>query len=415
MLQSQLFPRTQKTTPKDEESPNAVLLTRGGFVEKLMAGVYSYLPLGYAVLKNIERIVVKEMTSIGGQQLFMPSLQPKELWDKTGRWQSLAGIMYQFTDRSKRPVGLAATHEEVLTDIIRRHIQSYKDLPLALFQIQTKFRDEARAKSGLLRGREFPMKDLYSFHANEQDLDTYYQRVIKAYHAIFALCDLETILTEASGGSFSKERSHEFQVLAPNGEDTIVFCPTKDYAQNKEIAEHKAGASCPQCGQTLKEASSIEVGNIFKLGTKYADALDANYVDASGEMKPIVMASYGIGLGRLMGTIVETHHDEQGILWPKTVTPFQVHLIDLHPQESGKQKTLKIYDALRKEYTVLYDDRPIAAGAKLKDADLLGMPVRLITSEKTGENIEMRFRNEQKSKVETLEPVIKKLQAFYAI
>ncbi|MDP3052193.1 MAG: proline--tRNA ligase, partial [bacterium] len=258
MRQSQLFTKTSKTAPKDETSVNAQLLTKAGFIQKLGAGIYSFLPLGFLVFKKIENIIREEMNAIGGQELLMPALHPKEIWEETGRWQT-ADYLYKLKDRQEKNFALGATHEEVITDIARKYVSSYKDLPLCVYQIQVKFRDELRAKSGLLRAKEFIMKDLYSFHADEEDRKQYYETVKKSYLKIFRRCGLDAIVTEASGGIFSKEFSHEFQVTTSAGEDIIYFCPTGDFSQNKEIAERKTGDKCPKCGKPIEEAKTIEV------------------------------------------------------------------------------------------------------------------------------------------------------------
>jgi len=387
MKQSELFTKTQKQAPKGEESVNAILLQRGGFVYKEMAGVYSFLPLGLRVLKNIENIIREEMNRIGGQEVFMSVLQPKSLWQKTNRWSEGIGkeVMYKCEG-----VGLGPTHEEMLTDIVSKNIQTEKDLPLSIYQIQTKFRKEKRAKSGLLRGREFQMKDLYTFHASLKDFKQYYEKVKKAYLRIYERCGLKAIITEASGGDFTKEFSHEFQVLSETGEDTIVFCEKCGFAQNVEV--FSGGKKC-QCGGVLRREHSIEVGNIFPLGDKYSKALNAVFLD-KGKKKPVVMGCYGIGISRLMGSVVEIHHDDKGIIWPKSVSPFQYHLIPLL-----KTKTA---DKLYKELdNVLYDDRDKTPGEKFMDADLLGIPLRIVVSEKTlkQDAVELKRRNEEKVRI----------------
>lgn len=399
MRQSELFTKTLKEKPKGEESVNAILLQRAGFVYKEMAGVYSFLPLGLRVLKKVENIIREEMNAIGGQEVHLAVLQPAELWRKTDRWDKGIGkeVMYKCEGGE---LGLGPTHEEMLTDIVSHYIQSIDDLPKYIYQIQTKFRKEARAKSGLLRGREFPMKDLYSFHATEQDFKNYYEKVKRAYLRIFERCGLKAIVTEASGGDFTKEFSHEFQVLSEDGEDTIIYCPSGDFAQNKEITKHKQGGKCPVCSAELVEARSIEVGNIFPLGCKYSQALGALFTDKDGKRKPIVMGCYGIGVSRLLGSIVEIHHDEKGIIWPEEITPFTAHLIALHQAE---QKADEIYENLRKAgIEVLYDDRgDKSAGAKFAEADLIGCPLRVVVSEETlkQDSVEVKNRGEKQTKL----------------
>lgn len=415
MLQSEAFIFTKKDAPKDEVSVNAKLLSRGGYVEKLTSGVYSYLPLGLRVLKNIERIVREEMNAVGGVELLMPALQPKELWEETGRWGSV-DVLYKIQDVQKREFVLGATHEEVITDILRRRTLSYKDLPLALYQIQTKFRDELRAKSGILRGREFIMKDLYSFHVSEDDRKKYYETVKKAYLKIFKRCGLSAIVAEASGGAFSKEVSHEFQVRTAGGEDTVVLCQKCDWAKNTEVAEKKAGEPCPSCGNVLKEEKSIEVGNIFTLGTKFSEAMGAHFTDKDGKEKPIIMGCYGIGVSRLMGAIVEANNDERGIVWPHEVAPFDVHLIGVESKDKKVAKrvaeeTEKLYQKLQGQYSVLLDDRALSLGQKFADADLIGAAQRMVVSEKTlaARSVEVKKRSQAQAKLIKLTNILKDL------
>ncbi len=413
MYQSQLFTKTLKESPKDEQSINAQLLIRAGFVRKLMAGVYSFLPLGLCVLRKIENIIREEMNAVCGQEILMPALQPRELWQKTGRWENGIGeVMYKAEDEKGREVGFGPTHEEVVTALASEFIKSYEDLPCFIYQIQTKFRKEPRPRSGLLRGREFSMKDLYSFHADEGDLNEYYERVKKTYFRIFKRCGLEPILTEASGGGFSGEYSHEFQVLSGGGEDTIIFCKNKDFAQNVEICEKKAGESCPNCGAKLFSENSIEVGNIFKLGVKYSEPLGCHFIDKSGNKKPAIMACYGIGPSRTMGAVVEIHHDKNGILWPKEVAPFGIHLMEISAgQPKIKKEAEKIYKILQGAgREVLYDDRSKkTAGEKFADADLIGIPIRIIISERTmlKNSVEIKKRDENKIKLVKISQIFK--------
>lgn len=402
MRQSQLFGKTLREAPKDEVSANAKLLERGGFVYKTMAGVYDYLPLGFRVLEKIRTIIREEMNAIGGEELLLTSLQPKERWERTGRWEELGKEpMYQFKDHSGREVGLASTHEEALAEIGLRSIQSYKDLPLYVYQIQNKFRDELRAKSGLIRGREFLMKDLYSFHRDEKDLNRFYKVVDGAYKKIFKRCGLEVYVAEASGGAFTKEFTHEYQVFSDAGEDVIFYCAKCRYAQNREISSMKDGDSCPKCRGAVKSAKSIEVGNIFKLGSKYSIPMGLLYSDEKGVKMPVIMGSYGIGLGRLMAAVAETHHDDRGITWPEALAPFRVHLVSLGAKV--KKHAEKLYKILlAKGVDVLYDDRDEkSAGEKFADADLIGIPWRAVISEKTLEKngVEVKKRDSQKTEV----------------
>jgi len=405
MRQSQLFTKILREIPKDEKSINAQLLIRAGFIHKEMAGVYTFLPLGNLVLKRIDNIIRDEMNKIGGQEILMPVLQPKSLWEKTGRWDEGVGkVMYKTRDDSGQEFGLGPTHEEILTNIISKYVKSYSDIPLYIYQIQTKFRKEPRARSGLLRGREFGMKDLYSFHVSEKDFQNYYELVKKSYLKIFSRCGLKTIVTEASGSGFTKEYTHEFQVLAEEGEDNIVYCQTNHFSQNKEISKLKKGSQCPICKITLKEGKSIEVGNIFPLGTKYSQDMNAYFVDKDGKKKLIIMGCYGIGTTRVMASIVEIHNDKKGIIWPKEVAPFEFHFIPIGlPEQKIMGLSEKVYEDLQKEkLSVLYDDRKDkTVGEKFVDADLVGIPYRLVISEKTlkKNEIEIKKRDENKMKL----------------
>ena len=401
MRQSKLFTKTQREAPKDEVSLNAQLLIRAGFVDKLMAGVYTYLPLGLRVLDKIKNIIREEINAVGGQEILMPALNPKENWVKTGRWDGL-DVLFRLEGAGGKEYALGASHEEVVTPLVQRFANSYKDLPVAVYQIQDKFRNEPRAKSGLLRGREFSMKDLYSFHANEKDLDGYYEKVKAAYLKIYERCGLGplTHVVFASGGTFSKY-SHEFQTITEYGEDTIFVCSKCGTGVNKEIIDEQK--TCPECGnEKLEEKKSIEVGNIFKLKTKYSAAFDYKYTDEKGEKQIVTMGCYGIGPSRVLGTIVEVHHDDGGIIWPESVAPFQIHLISLCKDAKDIQQADDIYEALTKSgKEVLYDDRADAtAGAKFADSDLIGIPTRIIVSPKTlaKMSVEVKKRNETESK-----------------
>jgi len=408
MKQSQLFTRTIKELPKDETSFNAQTLIRAGFIDKVAAGVYSFLPLGLRVLNNIRGIISEEMEAVGGQEISMTAFASKEMWQATGRFDTM-DVLFKLAGSDQKEYVLNPTHEEVVTPLAKKFVNSYKDLPFSVFQIQTKFRNEKRAKAGLMRGREFLMKDLYSFHTNQEDLDAYYEKVLVSYTRIFervGLGDL-TYMTFASGGTFSKY-SHEFQTLTDAGEDIIYTCPKCKMAINKEIIEDQN--TCPKCGSAnLIQEKAVEVGNIFKLGTKYSEPFDLSYMDASGEKKLVIMGCYGIGLSRVMGTIVEVCHDEKGIIWPETVAPFKIHLISLNQNEKAEQ----IYNELKAAgFEVLFDDRDKGAGEKFVDADLIGCPIRLVLSTKTLENgnIEMKYRKETESKLIPLSDLINNLK-----
>ncbi len=406
MRQTYLFSKTRREAPKDEESRNASLLIRAGFVEKLQAGIYTFLPLGFKVLKKIEEIIREEMKALGGEEILMPALQPKSNWETTGRWETYDSLFRFESFYSKINYVLGPTHEEIISPLLQKFISSYRDLPKYVFQIQTKFRDEKRAKSGLLRGREFIMKDLYSFHQNENDLDEYYDRVKSAYERIFERTGIsdKTYLTFASGGTFAKY-SHEFQTLTEAGEDKIYICEKCRVAINDEIIGDQD--ACPKCGgKDFRTEKAVEVGNIFKLKTKYSAPFNLKYKDESGEEKEVIMGCYGIGLSRLMGTIVEVLADERGLIWPESVAPFKAHLICL--SEEKRKEADKIYDNLQAAgVEVLYDDRDLSAGEKFADADLIGIPWRLVISGKTGKNIEIKKRGEEKTELISEKELIK--------
>ncbi|MCH8244766.1 prolyl-tRNA synthetase [Patescibacteria group bacterium] len=401
MRQSELFSKTQRNLPKDEESINAKLLLRSGFVHKETAGVYSFLPLGLKVLNNVISIIREEMNAIGGQEVFLTSLQGPEVWRKSGRWDDkVIDVWFKTKLKNGGELGLANTHEEALTALLSHHVSSYKDLPLLVYQFQTKFRNETRAKSGIMRTREFIMKDLYSFARSTEEHEMLYEKVTEAYKKIFDRIGIgeKTLFTFASGGNFSKY-SHEFQTLCSAGEDTIYVCEHCNVAINKEIIKEQS--SCPQCGsQKLKEESAVEVGNIFALGTKYAEILGLEYLDENGKKIPVVMGSYGIGPGRVMGSVVELFHDANGMIWPESIAPFKIHLLSL---PGGVKEADKLYEHLIKEgIEVLYDDREHAsAGEKLVDADLFGIPWRIVISEKTvaKDLLELKRRDEDKAEL----------------
>ena len=407
--QSELFSKTSKTFPSDEEAINAKYLIKGGFIRKMSAGIYAFLPLGLRVLRKINSIIREEMNAIGAEELLMQTLVAKEYWEKSNRWHT--PVAYEFKSPFGEEYALGWTHEEVVSAIAKHFINSYQDLPLAVYQIQTKFRAEPRAKNGLLRGREFLMKDLYSFHSNKASLDEYYQIVIKAYQKILKRLSLKAKLTEAAGGAFTKEYTHEFQVLHPTGEDVIFYCNKCDYAQNKEIAIAQKGIQCPTCGVgEIQESAGIEIANVFKLGTRYSEAFDLRYATSEGKKELVVMGSYGIGPSRIMGTLVEVYNDERGIIWPEAVASFQIHLVELKGK-GVESKVKKIYKNLTDSgIEVLYDDRDVSAGEKFGDADLLGVPWRAVVSEKSGDQIELKARNSQTGKLVGLEELIKKIK-----
>lgn len=404
MKQSELFIKTLREAPAEEEATNAKLLIRAGFINKEMAGVYSYLPLGLKTLRNIENIIREEINAIGGNELSLSILHPKENWVKTGRWDTM-DVLFKVKSQTGKEYPLGPTHEEVITPIAQKFISSYRDLPAYYYQIQTKFRDELRAKSGILRGREFLMKDLYSFHRNEEDLEEYYEKAQVAYAKIFNRIGLDAKLVEASGGTFS-DYSHEYQVLHEVGEDLIFHCDSCDFAQNEEIVKVKVGATCEKCGKgKVGSSNAAEVGNIFRLKTKFTDSFNVKYKDEEGKENPVLMGCYGIGVSRLMGIIAEIYNDEKGLIWPESIAPFKVHLIELK-EGLGNE----IYKELQnKGVEVLYDNRDLKAGEKFNDADLMGMPYRVVISPKTEGKFEIKHRGEEEAELVSKEELLKML------
>lgn len=392
MYLSQLFTRTSKETQADASSVNADLLTRAGFVHKTMAGVYSYLPLGLIVLRKIEQVVREEMNAIGGQEILMSALSPKENWQKTDRWEGFDAL-FKMPAAGDSEYALNPTHEEIVTPLVREFVSSYKDLPFGCYQIQTKFRNEPRAKSGVLRGREFLMKDLYSFHTDQEDLDAYYETVHGAYDKIFERLGLteKTYYTFASGGSFSKF-SHEFQVVLPQGEDTIYISTEAEkkglrIAVNKEIFE-EGQTECPVTGGTdFREVKASEGANIFKLGTKFSEPFGLSYNDAEGKQYPMLMGCYGIGISRLLGICTEAFADDDGMKWPENLCPAHVHIVPIakSQDDAAYKEAVALYETLiAAGKSAILDDRLDASvGQKLADADLIGCPTRVVISPKT--------------------------------
>jgi prolyl-tRNA synthetase len=550
---SKLFGKTLRQAPAEAESISHQLLLRSGMIAQEAAGIYSYLPMGWRVLRKIENIIREEMDKAGGQELMLPVLQPFELWQQSGRDVSFGKSLFTLTDRKEHTLALGPTHEEVITDLVHRYVQSYRELPLLLYQIQTKLRDEPRPRGGLLRVREFIMKDLYSFDANEAGLDESYQKMCQAYKNIYARLGLPALMVEADSGAIGGKESHEFMVLTEDGEDQVIYCSNCGYAANVEkaqfaktrinaesplpleeiatpetktieevagfvgvptsqtlkavfyfadgefifvvirgdlevnetklrnalkcselrlategevngaglvagfaspigikgvkviaddsissgsnfivgankpgyhfrnanyprdfqvhlmadIALARAGDSCPKCGGELSSARGIEVGHVFKLGTFISERFGASFLDNDGKSRPIVMGSYGIGLGRLLAAIVEQSHDNKGIIWPLSIAPYQVYLCPLSLDKSAVLPTAeKIYQELQKKgIEVLFDDRDDSPGVKFNDADLLGIPLRLTLSPRTlqSQSVEAKWRTEKKTQLLPLE------------
>lgn len=386
MRVSKLFTKTSKNLPADETALNAQLLIKAGYVHKEMAGVYSFLPLGIKVLENIKQIVREEMDSIGGQELIMSSLQPKDTWEKTGRWDDkVVDIWFKSKLKNGTEVGFGWSHEEPIVEMLKNHIASYKDLPAYAYQFQTKLRNELRAKSGIMRGREFVMKDMYSASIDQKDHDEFYQATIEAYHRVFKRLGIgdDTYLTFASGGAFT-EFSHEFQTICEAGEDVIYISRAKKIAINKEVLNDDVLNKLGVKRDDLEEVKAAEVGNIFDFNVIKSKEMDFKYTDDSGKLQFVHLGSYGIGITRLMGVLVEKFADEKGIVWPEAVAPAQVYLVAVGEDKKITDMAENIYAELKKaNVEVLYDDRNIGPGQKFGDADLLGIPNRLVISDKS--------------------------------
>ena len=414
MRVTQLFTKTSKTLPADETARNAQLLIQAGFVHKEMAGVYAYLPLGKRVLDNIVQIIREEMDAEGGNEISLTALQSKEVWEVSGRWSDdVMDVWFRTELANGTMLGLAPTHEEPLTALMRRFISSYKDLPLYPYQFQTKFRNEMRSKSGLMRGREFLMKDLYSFSRSQVDHEVFYEKMAEAYMRVYERLGLgeSTYKTFASGGSFSKF-SHEFQTLSDVGEDTIYVHEGKRLAINKEVYTDDVLADLGITKEELVERRAVEVGNIFTLGTKYSSALGLTYNDEDGTDKPVFMGSYGIGPSRVMGLIAEHFSDDKGLVWPENIAPFRVYIARLGQDAMVVKAADSLYDDLNKSgIEVLYDDRDARPGEKFADADLMGIPHRIVVSAKTVEQgkYEYKKRTVTDSSMETPESLKKLL------
>ncbi len=406
MYQSKLFTKTRKEAPADEVSKNAELLIRAGFIYKEMAGVYAYLPLGLRVIEKIKNIVREEMNAIESSELIMTTLQSKHVWEKTTRWSDdVVDVWFKTKLKDETELGLGWSHEEPIVEMLKQYVQSYKDLPISLYQFQTKLRNELRAKSGIMRGREFVMKDMYSFHANKEDLESYYNQAIEAYKRSYNRFGIgaDTYVTFASGGAFTKF-SHEFQTICDAGEDVIYLHREKNIAINEEVIEDaikELGISRDE----LELVKTAEVGNIFNFGTQKTDEMDLYYKDNQGEKQSLYIGSYGIGITRVMGVIVEKFSDEKGIIWPEAVAPFQVHIISLGKNEEASELYQKL---TAKGVEVLFDDRDVSAGAKLADADLIGIPHRVLISDKSlaAGGVEYKKRTEQEAIILSIEELL---------
>lgn len=413
MKQSLLFVKTQKNDIKDEPSFNAQMLIKAGFIDKTFAGVYTLLPLGLKVIKKIENIIREEIDNIGGQEILMPALHTLDNYEKTGR--DKIDVLFYTELHNKKKLVLGQSHEEIVVPLVQKFVKSYRDFPVKVYQFQNKFRNELRAKSGIMRTREFIMKDLYSFHTSEDDLENFYQLVMKAYDNIYKRLELDdkTYFTYASGGTFSKF-SHEYQTITDAGEDIIYICDNCKIAINEEIIDVED--KCPKCkNDKLRKEKSVEVANIFKLKNKFTIPFDYKFTDKDGQPKDITMGCYGIGLGRNMGTIVEIHHDENGIIWPKEVTPYKVHLLVLSKDDKLINKANEFYNYLKENnIDTLFDDRiDKGIGQRLADSDLIGIPIRLVISDRTNDKIEYKLRKDDETTLLSKEQVIDEIKKFY--
>lgn len=380
MKQSLLFVPTLKEAPKDAEVRSHKLMSRSGLIKQVASGVYTYLPLGYRVIKKIENIIREELDKIGCSELLMPALQPRDLWEESGRWEKYGPELMRLRDRKDREFCLGPTHEEIITQVVRDYLNSYKKLPLALYQIQTKFRDEMRPRFGLMRGREFIMKDAYTFTETEEQLNEWYEEFTKAYIEIFRRCGLETRIVASDTGQIGGSEADEFMVMSEVGEDTITYCLDCSYAANQEHSNLNEGDECPKCGGRIAIAKGIEVGNIFKLGTKYSESMNAKVINKDGKQVPVIMGCYGIGISRTLMASVEQNSSDAGVVWPNEIAPYKVHIIPVNMKDDLQvEKAFELYENLNnKGYEVLIDDRAERAGSKFKDADLIGIPYRVV-------------------------------------
>lgn len=404
MRLSKLFTKTQKDHPADETAKNAQLLIQAGYAYKVMAGVYAYTPLGLRVIENIKQIVREEMDAVNGQELIMTNLQPSEPWETTGRWDDEAvDIWFKTKLKDDTELGLAWSHEEAIIEMMKQYVSSYKDLPVSVYQFQTKLRNELRAKSGIMRGREFVMKDMYSMSIDAKQHDKYYDSVIEAYNKVYERVGVgkDTYVTFASGGAFT-QFSHEFQTVCEAGEDTIYLHKGKNIAINEEVLGEESLAKLGIKREELEEVKSSEVGNIFNFGTDKSRQMDFAFTNQEGEKQFVHLGSYGIGITRLMGVIVEQFADDKGIVWPENTAPAKVYLAQLGEEPSVVSAAEGIYNELTNlGITVLYDDRDVRAGEKFADADLLGIPKRVVVSSKTvaSEVFELKARTSNETKM----------------
>jgi len=409
MFWSKVFLPTLKDTPQDAEVISHQLMLRSGMIRRVTSGIYTWLPIGLKVLKKVENIVREEMDATGAQEVLMPMVQPKELWEETQRWEKMGPELLRIQDRHERDFCLGPTHEEVITDLIRNNLKSYKELPLNLYQIQTKFRDEVRPRYGVMRGREFLMKDSYSFNLNEESLNESYLAMKEAYKKILDRLGLKFKIVKADSGAIGGDASEEFHVLADNGEDTIAVSDSSDFAINTELLleegedlESLQGKPSPDGKGLIQIKKGIEVGHIFQLGKVYTDAMKANVLDNEGKAKNLFMGCYGIGVSRLVAAAIEQNNDEKGIIWPEAMTPFEVNIVAIgfdKDKKIAKAATDLYNELLSMGYEAMLDDRKDGYGVKMKDAELIGIPINIIIGKQYLQNneIELKHRNGQSS------------------
>jgi prolyl-tRNA synthetase len=413
---SQLFTRTTKTIPADEQARNAQLLIQAGFVYKVMAGVYAYTPLGLSVLENIKQIVREEMNAIGGQELIMSSLQKKDTWEATGRWDDEAvDVWFKSHLKDGTEVGFGWSHEESIVEMMKHYLASYKDLPINVYQFQTKLRNELRAKSGIMRGREFVMKDMYSCSLDADQHDAFYNATIEAYNRVYERLGIgeDTYVTFASGGAFT-QFSHEFQTVCEAGEDVIYLHRQKNIAVNEEVLDDENLARLGIKREELEKVKSAEVGNIFNFGTHKSEQMDFAFTNQEGKKQYVHLGSYGIGVTRVMGVIVEKFADDKGMVWPKNIAPAQVYIAAVGHSDTVLSAAEELYDLLTKAgIKVLYDDRDVRPGEKFTDADLIGIPYRVVVSDKTIANsqYEVKVRTESDARFVSLDELMKVVAA----
>lgn len=414
MRYSQLFTKTKKEAPADEQAKNAILLTRAGYVHKEMAGVYTWLPLGLRVLDNISQIIREEMNAVGGQELRLTTLQDPEIWKATDRWDDeKVDVWFKTRLKNDSELGLGPTHEEPLVRAVKQYVSSYKDLPFMAYQIQTKFRNETRAKSGVMRGREFLMKDLYSFARTQAEHEELYERVADAYTRVFDRLGIgdKTFKTFASGGMFS-QYSHEYQTVCEAGEDTIYLSREKGIAINEEVLNEEVLADLGLKREELEEVHAAEVGNIFTLKDKFSAPLGLTFRDENDQDQHVLMGCYGIGPSRLVGVIAELLGDERGLVWPDNIAPFRVYLATIGTDEAVAGAAEELYNLLYNSgIEVLYDDRDVRPGEKFADADLLGIPHRVVISAKTigQDRVEYKVRTKADAELVSVEELKKRL------